>query len=52
MLRHISQGDLVPSVVDACADNAIGRALEMVLGIAIPVIKHPTKAKLVGSPPL
>jgi len=40
-LRRIAQGGLVPSVMDARADTAIGRTLETALGIAINSAKEP-----------
>lgn len=40
-LRAIARGGLVPSVMDARADTAIGRTLETALGIAINSAKEP-----------
>lgn len=40
-LRRIAQSGLVPSVMDARADTAIGRTLETALGIAINSAKEP-----------
>lgn len=40
-LRCIASGGLVPSVMDARADTAIGRTLEAALGIAINSAKEP-----------
>mgnify|MGYP003627508979 CR=1 FL=1 len=40
-LRMIARGGLVPSVMDARADTAIGRTLETVLGIAINSAREP-----------
>lgn len=40
-LRRIARGGLVPSVMDARADTAVGRTLETALGIAINSAKEP-----------